>query len=86
MSTRGAFEFGNGYINGLYVSTVQKDTCVHSTICSCIHCGIVATICSCMLYLYLQARIIYMYMFLCIIPFITIYPFEFFLITSTNTV
>ena len=29
VSTGGAFEFGNGYIYSVYVSTVQKDTCVH---------------------------------------------------------
>ena len=29
VSTGGGFEFGNGYIYSVYVSTVQKDTCVH---------------------------------------------------------
>ena len=29
VSTGGAFEFGNGHIYSVYVSTVQKDTCVH---------------------------------------------------------
>ena len=29
VSTGGAFQFGDGYVYSVYVSTVEKDTCVH---------------------------------------------------------
>ena len=35
VSTEGAFEFGDGYVYSVYVSTVQKGTCVQGTICCC---------------------------------------------------
>ena len=42
MSTGGAFEFGDGYIYSVYVSTVQKDTLLSVDVRfsdACIHCG-----------------------------------------------
>ena len=51
VSTGGAFEFGNSYIYNVYVSSIQTDTRVHRTICSCkLHIHLQAYPCSCVLY------------------------------------